>query len=283
MSELTQTSQARTHRPVKDNGALMQTSAHLRFSSGLRAVSPVAKPPADSVPPPAQNAPDQERRPTLPNPPRPTSAVGSPFLMLRGGTGGAFALRSAAGPRHRRRPKMLPHPPEPGLARPGPHTAAPGRLAYGDRPGLRSGPWPRRACDLCPPTGTVRGPCTGPLGADGAQRVCGAQTAGPGPHPALPRGGRQDGGRDLQDRALAARAAARARASRRSALGRSGVPVRIALAKGSRASWRGARQPWLSGPGLRFLLPLTLLLRLLWPLVQPLPLPLPPRLPSAGG
>ena len=262
----------------------MQTSAHLRFGFRLRAVSPGAQPPADSVPRPAQGAPDQERRPALPNPPRPTSAVGSPFPTLCGGTGGAFALRSAAGPRHRRRPMMLPHPPEPGLARPGPHTAAPGRLAYGDRSGLRSGPRSRRASDLCPSAGAglarpgaVRGPRTGPPDAGGARRVCGAQTAGPGPHPALPRGGRQDGGRDLQDRALAARAAARARASRRSVLGRSRVPVRTALAGAIRASWRGARQPWLSGPGLRFLLPL------LWPLVQPLPLPLLPRLTSAGG
>ena len=266
----------------------MQTSAHLRFGFRLRAVSPGAEPPADSAPPPAQGAPDQERRPALPNPPRPTSAVGSPFLTLCGGTRGAFALRPAAGPRQRRRPRMLPHPPEPSLARLGSHTAAPGRLAVGDRPGLRSGPWPRRACDPCPPAGVglarpgaVRGPCTGPRGADGARRVCGAQTAGPGPHPALPRGGRQDGGRGLQNRVLAARAPAGARASRRSAGRRSGVPVRIALAGAIRASWRGARQPQLSGPGLRFLLPRTLLLPLLWPLVRLLPLP--PRLPSAGG
>ena len=264
----------------------MQTFAHLRFGFRLRAVSRGAQPPADNVPRPAQGAPDQERRPALPNPPRPTSAVGSPFLTLCVGTGGAFALRSAAGPRHRRRPMMLPHPPEPGLARPGPHTAAPGRLAAGDRPGLRSGPRSRRACDPCPPAGAglarpgaVRGPCTGPLGADGARRVCGAQTAGPGPHPALPRDGRQNGDRGLQDRVLAALAvrARCARASRRSALGRSRVPVRTALAGAIRASWRGAWQPWLSGPGLRFLLPW------LWPLVQPLPLPLLPRLTSAGG
>lgn len=42
----------------------------------LRAVSSGAWPPADGVPIPALVAPDQERRPALPNPPRPTCAVG---------------------------------------------------------------------------------------------------------------------------------------------------------------------------------------------------------------
>ena len=243
----------------------MQTSAHLRFGFRLRAVSRGAKPPADSVPHPAQGAPDQEGRPALPNPPRPTSAVGSPFLTLCVGTGGAFTL---------------PCPPEPSLARPGPRAAAPGRLAVGDRPGLWPGPGPERAFDLCPPAGAglarpeaVRGPRTGQPDAGGARQVCYAQTAGHGPHPALPRGGRQDGGRGLQDRVLAARATAGAHASRRSTPGQSRVLVRTAAAGDGRVRRRGARRQWLSGQGRRFLLPLSL--------VAPVPLPQP--LPSAGG
>ena len=64
-----------TRRTVKDKGALMQTSAHLRFDSSLRAVSPGAKPPADGVPV-RRVAPDQEVRPAFPNASRPTCAVG---------------------------------------------------------------------------------------------------------------------------------------------------------------------------------------------------------------
>ena len=260
----------------------MQTSAHLRFGFRLRAVFPVAQPPADSVPPPAQGAPDQERRPALPNPPRPTFAVGSPFLTLCGGTGGAFALRSAAGPRHRRRPMMLPHPPEPSLARLGSHTAAPGRLAAGDRPGLRSGPWSQRACDLCPPAGAVRGPCTGPLGADGARRVCGAQTAGPGPHPALPRGGPQDGGRDLQDRGWrgSGGGGCAGRPGDRP-WGDPGCLYAPRWPRAIRASWRGARQPRLSAPGVA--VPAAPDASAVLALAAGALLPLPPRLPSAGG
>ena len=189
----------------------------------LRAVS-LGLSPGRRPPPSMRPASRWKGTPPLPSHPRPTSAVGLPSSATCGGTGDAFAL---------------PCPPEPSLARPGPHTAAPGRLAYGDRPGLRSGPGSRRAGDPCPPAGAglarpeaVRGPRTGPLGVGGARQVCVPQTAGHGPHPALPRGGRQDGGRGLQDQALAARATAGAHASLGLALGRSGMPVRSRSAGG---------------------------------------------------
>jgi hypothetical protein len=54
----------------------MQTLHRLRRFRDLRAVSPGAWPPADSVPSPALVAPDQEERPAFPNPSRPTFAVG---------------------------------------------------------------------------------------------------------------------------------------------------------------------------------------------------------------
>lgn len=95
----------------------MQTFSRLTASSSLRAVSPGAQPPADGVPRPMR-ASDQEALP---------------------------ALRSAAGTRHWRLSKLLPHPPRPTWAVGSP-AAEPARLACGNRAGLRAG-MRHRSCD----------------------------------------------------------------------------------------------------------------------------------------
>ncbi len=77
----------------------MQTSAHLRFGSSLRAVSPGAKPPADGVPV-RRVAPEWKGALPLPDLPKPTCAVG----WRAGSAAGLMGTcpRCGAGPRDQR-------------------------------------------------------------------------------------------------------------------------------------------------------------------------------------
>lgn len=76
----------------------MQTLHSLRSLRDLRAVSPEAAPPADGVPIPSRRcAMDQEGRPALPNPPRPSCALGlhaaSPAARMGTGPGSGAVPR----------------------------------------------------------------------------------------------------------------------------------------------------------------------------------------------